>query len=196
MIKKSRRTWIVASSAVSVVMVIGVGVMSTHVVGGDRHDRVMSTSHSELTRGAVGSSTEGAIPDVSAASIDALDASGVEVEAVNTLSATATNETTAIDIAQSEFPGMLAGRPVEASVMTVTIAGYGTQLQPDVKKPSEIRPRVANEPAWVLVFNGVDVPLMGSFNEDESESLPTPAPSRFVVLIDAESGAFIHARTF
>jgi hypothetical protein len=132
---------------------------------------------------------------VSAASVKALETSGLEVAAINTLSVPGADEATAIETARSEFPGMV-DVPAEASVMTVTIDGYGTEGEPNVNKPSKILPKVANRSAWVLVFDGVDVPLMGSFNEDEAKSLPTPAPSRFVVLIDAQSGAFIHARTF
>ncbi len=196
---KIRNFGVVAVSAGAVASVV---IAATSVGAHNRDADPTASSHSTpgVTHGAAAASAQSTsdTPGLSPATVAALESSGVVVETSELDKSSVTGLDAAVQTAKKEFPGMLTDEsgPVQASPVAVSIGEYGKQLQPDPRKPSQILPNINHRPAWVLVFDNVHVPLMGSFNEDESKSVPTPAPSRFVVLIDGVTGAFLNARTF
>lgn len=195
------KSLVIAAAVAVAIVAVAIAVLGPQL-GADDHARSTSDVRSSGdTAGQGAGQLTTTVPDLKTDTVADLRSEGVIVDSLPaTLAADAAKTTdleSAIATAQAEFPGMVKGQPGQAELMTLTIQGYGRETQPNVNKPSSIELKVANRPAWVLVFDAVDVPLVGAYNpRAEKDTLPELAPSRFVVLIDPATGTFVHARTF
>lgn len=113
----------------------------------------------------------------------------------------------AVDRAFHEFGGILGAKaPYEQGLVLLTIPDLGVEHEPDPSKPSKISPLYIGRAAWALIYDDIEVPLVGKpASEDGELSLAeqqaTPGDETntyrapFVIFLDARTGEFLDAES-
>lgn len=133
-------------------------------------------------------------PVVPSAVVDALQSAGVHIRPAPT-SATppVVPGLKAIDIARGVF--MQRSDPTTlttAALATVTVDGYGPELQSDPSKPSVIAPEISNKIVWVVSSPAVTTPIFGKVGY----AGPSTQTGRAFALVDPATGDFLYGMAY
>ncbi|RNL81248.1 hypothetical protein [Nocardioides marmorisolisilvae] len=130
--------------------------------------------------------------------IDALERQKTIVREVPLGSATPTVDLTGAESASSRaFAHLLGSKAASgANLARVSEPEYGRQAEADPAKPSRIEPVIQDRLAWVLVFDDVQVPVLGPLTPTQGQaSKPDYYTAQFVVIVDALTGEVLTAES-
>lgn len=131
----------------------------------------------------------------------ALRHGGTDAKGVDEKEAGITREE-AVKQATREFGFVNERKPVEVGLARVTDHSYGERVETgDPASPSRTTLFIDDRLVWVVIFDQVDVPVLGGSqgkgNETETERVSKkPTNTSFMVLIDGSTGKYLRATTF
>lgn len=182
------------AGAVGAALVVVLAVLA--VLAGVREAAISPVSpQAETTPTQARSAPADLPPNLSTETVQQLLSEGVVVLPFRDSSRIAESE--AVKSASAAF-GFLAKDPTEAELVEVTVEGYGKPVDPTLQSSGDVTPTIKSRAAWAVVYDSVQVPILGPAGGQPPESGAgrESSSSRFLVLVDSDSGAFLLAESF